>query len=514
MKHSSTPLKLTALGLILLPLVSIGLRYHYNDMESNPWEDSSRYKVSYRFTLHGEGPYTVQSFIPGNDQRQQIQLLGDTSFQKGNSYFSEDNHVSEWMGNSNGEQDILLQFESITKSVKYIIGDEIAFIPGPSLQEPTDLIQHEAVEIKTVADSLARGETRYDQTLEKVFKYVHSIPGKRTSELTSALKTLREREASCNGKSRLFVAICRSMGMNARMAGGLILESTTKRTSHAWAEVKVAQQWVPMDAYNGHFASIPSNYLKIYNGDHFLITRKGKQHFDYQYDIEQLEINALSNMALFNIKSLVSKAGIPFNLLRALLMLPLGALLVALFKNIIGLKSFGVFLPVLIAIAFTETGFLQGVAFFSLVVGLVSLLSHPLNQWGVQHTPKIVVMLTAVVIASLVSVQLMHLLGVANTNLSLFFPIIVLTLTAEKFAQKTDEEGFKEAFVLYGQTLLVTSFCYLVVASNSIFQLMITFPEVLLSIAGVSLLLGKWIGLRVLEYRRFKFNSQNSLSHV
>lgn len=514
MKHSSTPLKLTALGLILLPLVSIGLRYYNNDIESSPWEDVVRYQVSYRFTLHGEGPYNVRSFIPGNDQRQQIQLLPDTSFTGGNSYFTQDNHVSEWTGNSHGEQDILLQFETVTKSVKYLIGDEIAFIPGPSVQKPTDLIQHESLEIKRVADSLVKEESHYAQALGKVFNYVHNIPGKRTSELTSALKTLREQEASCNGKSRLFVAICRNLGMNARMAGGLILESTSKRTSHAWAEVKVAEQWVPMDAYNGHFASIPSNYLKIYNGDHFLITHKGEQHFHYQYDIKPMEVNELSNMALLNIKAIISKAGIPSNLLRALLMLPLGALLVALFKNVIGLKSFGVFLPVLIAIAFTETGFLHGVAFFSLVVGVVSLLSHPLNQWGVQHTPKIVIMLTAVVAASLISVQLMHVLGIGNTNLSLFFPIIVLTLTAEKFAQKTDEEGFKEAFVLYGQTLLVTAFCYLVVASNSIFQFMITFPEALLGIAGVSLLLGKWIGLRVLEYRRFKFNPQNSLSHV
>ncbi|NIO09075.1 MAG: hypothetical protein GTO40_14095, partial [Deltaproteobacteria bacterium] len=40
---------------------------------------------------------------------------------------------------------------------------------------------------------------------------------------------------------------------------------------------------------------------------------------------------------------------------RVLLMIPLGALLVVVFRNVIGINTFGTFMPVLIALAFRET---------------------------------------------------------------------------------------------------------------------------------------------------------------
>jgi hypothetical protein len=51
--------------------------------------------------------------------------------------------------------------------------------------------------------------------------------------------------------------------------------------------------------------------------------------------------------------------------------------------------------------------------------------------------------------------------------------------------------------------MLVTLFCYVVVQSQMIFLLIMNFPESLLLIAVAALALGKWIGLRIAEYRRF-----------
>ena len=66
------------------------------------------------------------------------------------------------------------------------------------------------------------------------------------------------------------------------------------------------------------------------------------------------------------------------------------------------------------------------------------------------------------------------------------------------------EEGFLDALKLQAQTLLLTIICYLVFAPEFLVGYFLTFPETYAMIAGLLLLLGRWIGLRMTEYIRFK----------
>lgn len=53
----------------------------------------------------------------------------------------------------------------------------------------------------------------------------------------------------------------------------------------------------------------------------------------------------------------------------------------AIFKNVIGVQTFGVFLPALIGFAFIEMGILAGIIFFTGVIILISILGVPLGRW-------------------------------------------------------------------------------------------------------------------------------------
>jgi hypothetical protein len=66
-----------------------------------------------------------------------------------------------------------------------------------------------------------------------------------------------------------------------------------------------------------------------------------------------------------------------------------------------------------------------------------------------------------------------------------------------------EEESLGKALSIYAQTILVTIFCSWILGSFLIQNLFIKHPELLISIIGVGLFLGKWIGLRVSEYSRF-----------
>ncbi len=508
MNQRNQQVRTVAYLMIVLSIAWVGLRLWINDVQVNNWTPGHKYQVAYQFQVNTDGAYWVESFLPITSQRQKVEFMESASTERGLMTLDGDNKLIRWEGEANGTQFINYQFDFTGRPIRDEIDSTLQF--EPVLAEAfadelaaTPLVQADHYKIKNLARSLSAGNTSMLSRLESMFRFVNEIPSIATSELTDAVTALEQFEASCNGKSRLLAALYRSQGIPARLVGGIILEQTKKKTSHLWIEAYVAGEWVPMDALNGHFASLPEYYLELYRGDEFLITRKAGIDFDYLYDIRKERINHYPKLAMLDLWTVMDETGIPVNLMQMLMLLPLGAFLVALFKNVVGIKTFGVFLPVLVALSLIQTGVVSGLVLFSSIVFVVALISLPLERWGIQYTSKIALMLIAVVITSLLGIRLLHSTQWLNASAPLFFPIIILTIISERFAKKVEEDGVKEALGLYAQTLIVTLFIYFVLSTTLIQQAVITFPELIIALAGLNMLLGKWIGLRLTEYHRF-----------
>ncbi len=200
-------------------------------------------------------------------------------------------------------------------------------------------------------------------------KVIRSVDLKGT---TDAITTLRLGEASCGGKSRLFAALCRAGGIPARLVGGLILKDGTWRSSHIWAEAWIAGRWVPFCPLNGYFAEIPSHYLILYYGDQPLLTHSVDINFNYYFHGKKVlapPSEAMQAAKKFPAGTLslwwaFEQVRIPLNLLKIILMIPFGALVVVLARNVIGIETFGTFMPALMAVAFRDTGLAWGLMLF------------------------------------------------------------------------------------------------------------------------------------------------------
>ncbi len=68
----------------------------------------------------------------------------------------------------------------------------------------------------------------------------------------SAVAALRSRAGDVEHHATLFVALARASGIPARAVTGLHVSDTTV-VSHVWAEVWLAQQWLPVDPSSGQF---------------------------------------------------------------------------------------------------------------------------------------------------------------------------------------------------------------------------------------------------------------------
>ncbi len=155
-----------------------------------------------------------------------------------------------------------------------------------------------------------------------------------------------------------------------------------------------------MDPTNGHFAEIPEHYLTVYRDDRSFFKHSADIGFQYAFTAEHTMVPPQEideSRQAFGFFAVFKKMGIPLELLKSLIMIPLGGVIVVIFRNVIGLRTFGTFLPVLIAVACRNTGLFRGIVGFIGTIAFVSLLRHLTAKLQLLHSPQLGVLLTAVI---------------------------------------------------------------------------------------------------------------------
>jgi len=186
------------------------------------------------------------------------------------------------------------------------------------------------------------------------------------------------------------------------------------------------------------------------------------------------------------------------------LLIPIGALVIVLMRNLVGVRTFGTFLPVLVALAFRETQLVAGIVLFSGLVALGLALRLYLEKLHLLLVPRLAAVLTMVVLLMAALSVLSHRLGL-ETGLSVaLFPMVILTMTIERMSVVWEERGPRDAIIDGLGSLFVATVAYGVMGIALVQHLVFVFPETLLIVLAVILMLGSYTGYRLTEIRRFR----------
>jgi hypothetical protein len=199
--------------------------------------------------------------------------------------------------------------------------------------------------------------------------------------------------------------------------------------------------------------------------------------------------------------------GVPIQTIALLLMLPIIATLVAFFRQVIGIKAFGIYTPSIITfalIAFDPNGIKYGIAIFVsvILVGMVSRLI--LKNFRLLYLPRVAITL------SIVSLSILGILvlggsqqrtGLASISI---FPLLIMITLSEKFVATQIEKGSRVAFILAIETLIISVIGYYLVSWKALEALLLNHPWIVLLTFIINFSLGKWTGLRLTEYFRFR----------
>lgn len=478
------------------------------------------WQVIVSMSLDGKGSdVSAKTYLPRSDDRQRVfdeendagGLVYETTLVDGDE-------LGRWSGRGvSGTRVFSHGLSVIGEHVRYEIDPSIE-IPDTYPTDvrrflaPSETIQSDSPEIAAALDAIRPAHPTALSMLRAIYARSESLESRPFKGTTDALTALRLGEASCNGKARLFAALARRANIPARLVGGLILESGTKRVGHQWVEAWVAGRWIPFCPTNHYFAEIPANYLVLYHDDRAAFTRTADVGFDYAYKIRArlspppglLESWAGRPLNVMNVWDAFHRIGIPLSLLEIIVMIPVGALVAVVLRNVVGLEIFGTFLPALIAAGARDTGLLWGLGGFLAVLGVAAIARTLLSRFSLLHAPKMAILLVVVVTSLLgLTVAAVRLGAFELAHVSLF-PIAILAITAERFCLQWEETDFRRAASLLVQTMLAVSVCYAAMDSLALQVVFLGFPELLLVVIALNFWIGRWTGIRLREYWRFR----------
>ncbi len=106
------------------------------------------------------------------------------------------------------------------------------------------------------------------------------------------------------------------------------------------------------------------------------------------------------------------------------------------------------------------------------------------------------------VIGILVLAPIINLPNFANISI---FPVLILVLLAEDFSKVQLGKSARTAVSLASETIILSLFSYIILTLQPLREYALLHPEVwLLTVFVADILLGKYIGLRFIEYWRYR----------
>lgn len=504
------------LSILCVGLLAVHFQQSPDTLSRLRAETLYHFNLVMRFDAAGSD-IAVRTYLPRSDARQEILR---ESVRSADLQFDDRSDQSGRLGSWTGQDVDEIRYGALIalQPVRFDLDDELA-MPERSAGrdahlQATEGIQVDHPEIAELWAEIAPSEiNRLVPVLRAIHDYTHNqIAPAPFKGYTDALTALRLQQASCNGKGRLFVALARLNNIPARLVGGIVLNSGSKRTSHQWVEVMIEGRWVPFDPTNGHFAALPENYLRLYTGDHALFAHTANINFDYRFTIrEQQTSSALfrfeerSNaLPTLNAAELMALTGLDEKMTGVFLMFPIAALIIVFLRNVIGVQTFGTFMPMLVAAACVQTGLLTGLLVFGGVVGFALLGQAWLGRYKLLKVPRLAAIISLV---TLLFIVLLFYFG-RQTDLEFgvlaLFPIVIIAFLAERINTMVAEANLRGMLISGVGTVTAITCCYVAFSSVTLQGLIALLPELLLFVLALQIAAGRWTGMRLLEYLRFR----------
>jgi hypothetical protein len=316
------------------------------------------------------------------------------------------------------------------------------------------------------------------------------------AETPAATSLTKHGRVTTLGRVDAMIALCRAAGIPARLVSGFVFIDTPVKQPHTWVEAAYDERWRIYDPVIGAYEAEKTKYLPLCRdgGSIFKIFGAKEQHIHFSVKrkpppskMPESRYNEVLNfLDLTNMPPGLSDA------VALILLLPLGGLLISIYSNIFGLKSFGYFIPALIGISFVGVKLIAGISVFItiMIIGLGG--RYILDNLKLNKMPRLTLVLLLVVLSLSLTVSILDIFDLRPNSRSLLLPMISLTMMTELFHTRVEKSGYIVGFKKLGITLMVAFCCWLIFRIDKVQWIFLTYPESEFFVAASLVLVGSF----------------------
>ncbi len=467
------------------------------DLEKPVWTIESA--ISFE---SGPGSIKVQLNVPSLTPG--FRTLHENSVSRGYGFstnFGGGGREAQWaIRRADGEQTIYYRISVVEDSSVDESDTTPPFPPTPTIIEP----------MRTAVDVLV-GEVR-DHSADTASFTTELLTRMNDPSSDSNVELLLGEVSSKADFVDVITRLLASARIPSRMVHGFPLAGRQKNAELvSWLEVHDGERWLYFNPATGE-ESLPERFLVWWRGNEPLVNVEGGSNVQVDFAVQEDHLDAVAiaekqaaqagvSAVDFSLYSLPIQTQAVYSVL---LMIPIGALIMVIMRNIVGIDAFGTFMPVLIALAFRETKLLWGVILFSLLVTLGLTIRFLLDRLRLLLVPRLSAVLIVVVILMLFISMTSHRMGLEMGLSVALFPMVIIAMTIERMSVVWEERGAADSIRAGLGSLVVAVAAYIFMGMAWLEHLIFTFPELLLVILAIVLMAGRYTGYRLTELRRFK----------
>jgi len=353
---------------------------------------------------------------------------------------------------------------------------------------------------RQIVNRLQDGHPRPAVLVDRIFQECRNLESTGEFGDDSGDLTLMHQKGSPLGRARAMVTLCRAAKIPARLTTGFEIKKGENIQPRTWVEV-YADRWEPFDPEYNFARELPGNVVTVRHDGIDLVRVTNATDVMATYSIRNAPPAARTLLGILDLHRLRAKLHEP---IKVVLILPIGALLTALVRTIIGIRTFGTFSPTLLALAFVYNDFWGGVCIFTVVLATGFISRGVLDHLKLLLVPRLGIILTLVVMLMVLGIAVMNYFNEAPGGQTVLLPMVILTNLIERFFVTSEEDNFLYAARLMFTTLLMALAIYLLLRWPILGNMLFDYPELHLFTVAILVMMGRYTGYRLTELVRFR----------
>ncbi|MBA3981825.1 MAG: hypothetical protein C0462_14625 [Alcanivorax sp.] len=453
------------------------------------------------FRASGNTPVKAQLFVPPPSDRY---LVLNESFISQNYGFNvsraDANRQVTWSSRrAQGEQTLYYR-----KTLSQRFGESRLVEAGPQFRPRPPLEGPERIAAEALLAPIRQHSADVETFISETVRRVNNLND-------DNVRLLLGNDDSISNRTRVVEKLLAVAHIPVQQVHTIRLMASQNQTPEQWLRSYNGERWIYFNPVSGD-RGLPDDRIVWWIGAVPVADVEGGQRPRVTFSVTSTEISAIQlaqtsdaarSSTLLNF-SLYDLPVATQEVYRIMIMIPLGVLLILLLRNLVGMHTLGTFTPVLVALAFRETGVVWGIMLFTVITAIGLSLRSYLEHLRLQLLSRLSVVLTFVVILMALIALLGHKLGMERGLSVALFPMVILTMVIERLSILWEERGAGHAMKAALGTLVAASLGHLLMSQPHLVYFCFTFPGILLVFTGIMLLMGHYRGYRLTELVRFR----------